>query len=183
MRLFIAIELPEQLKKRLGGLRTDISGARWVPLVQLHLTLVFLGEVDADLCKSLLAALGAIKAPGFRLRFNRPGCFPHHRQPRVLWIGLDPEPLLLKLVRQLQQTVLDCGIPLEEKPFTPHITLARCKIPAEHAVNLFLEQHARLNLEPFDVQEFFLFQSQLTVRGAVHTALGSYSLREYGGQR
>ncbi len=180
MRLFIAIDLPDQVKNRLLGLRADIPGARWVPVEQLHLTLAFLGEVDEEQCKTVAAELGKIRSSGFKLRFNRLGCFPHHRQPRVLWAGLDPEPLLLKLVRLVQKTALDCNILPDERPFAPHITLARFKQPSAEEVGIYLGRHSLLKLEPLVVSDFFLFQSQLSSMGAVHTPLERFSLLESG---
>lgn len=176
MRLFIAIELPDEVKRLLGRLRSDIPGARWVPLEQLHLTLAFLGEVDEATMKRLRGELAAIQAPGFDLRFGGTGCFPDRRRPRVIWVGLEPEPLLSSLASLVKRAVLSCDIPQEERPFSAHITLARLGFPAAREVGAFLDQPQKQELPPVSVREFLLFQSSLTPKGAIHTPIASFPL-------
>jgi 2'-5' RNA ligase len=171
MRLFIAIELPDHYKKALGELRTAIPGARWVAAEQIHLTLAFLGEVDEDTAGRLIAGLARIQADAFELCLTGTGCFPNRHRPRVVWIGVKPEARLLELATAVHDTVLACGIAQEERPFSPHLTLARLKIPASRELGAFLDQQQELNLEPFSVTEFALFQSRLTPQGATHIPL------------
>lgn len=176
MRLFIAIELPEQARKALAGLRCDIPGARWVPWEQIHLTLAFLGEVDDDGVARLTGRLSRIHAPAFTLRFGGSGCFPDRRRPRVLWVGLEHESRLLHLAAKVRDAVTDCGIVLEDRPFSPHITLARIKVPKPEEAGIFLDRHLQKKLPSLAVREFILFQSQLTQEGAIHTPIRSFPL-------
>ena len=176
MRLFIAIELPDELKKQLEGMRTHIPGSRWVPLEQIHLTLAFVGYVNDATLDLLTGALATIKAPGFNLCFSGTGCFPDHRRPRVLWVGLEPEPLLNSLAFLVREAVLECNIPQEERPFSPHITLGRLKFPSPREMGAFLDQPQKQKLPPVSVREFTLFQSLLTPQGAVHTPLKTFAL-------
>jgi len=181
MRLFIAIELPDAVKRALAGLKTDITGARWVPADQIHLTLAFLGEVDEALLERLTGELARIQLPGFQLAFGPVGCFPDRRRPRVLWVGLEPQPHLKHLAAGVQEAVLACGIPQEERPFSPHITLARLKLSPSRECDAFLDQRQKLELPPISVREFTLFQSRLTPQGALHTPLRSFPLAGPGG--
>jgi RNA 2',3'-cyclic 3'-phosphodiesterase len=175
MRLFIAIELPETCKKELGRLRApEIPGARWVPAEQIHLTLAFLGEVDEETSKRLISRLNLIEAQGFELCLAGTGCFPDRRRPRVLWVGVRKEPLLADLATKIHDTVLACDIPQEERPFSPHLTLARLKFPAAAEAGAFLDKHSTFELEPFPVAEFILFQSRLSPKGAEHIPLKSF---------
>lgn len=176
MRLFIAIELPDEIKKQLEEMRTDIPGSRWVPLEQIHLTLSFLGEVDDTALDLLSGALATINVPGFNLCFSGTGCFPDRRRPRVLWLGLEPEPLLSNLASLVREAVLACDIPQEERPFSPHITLARLKFPAPREVGSFLDQPQKLELPPVMVREFTIFRSILTSQGAIHTPVKTFVL-------
>ena len=176
MRLFIAIELPDAVKMILTRLRADIPGARWVPMEQIHLTLDFLGEVDDAASKLLADELVAIRAPEFFLRFSGTGCFPNRNRPRVLWVGLEPEPLLISLASQVRKAALACTIPQEERPFFPHITLARLKFPANRDVDAFLDQSRQPEIPPIIVGEFILFQSLLTPQGAIHTPIRGFPL-------
>lgn len=175
-RLFIAIELPDQVKQALIKLQTPVPGAKWVPLDQLHLTLAFLGEVDETTGGHLFPALSSVGVPPFTLHFSGVGCFPDRRRPRVLWVGLEKNPLLDSLAAQVRSAVLECGIPQEERPFSPHITLARLRQPAGHEVVHFLDQPLTHELPKVAVGEFILFQSRLTAAGALHTPLNAFAL-------
>lgn len=180
MRLFIAIELSDDIKTALGRLRSDIPGARWVPADQIHLTLAFLGEVDEATTERLSGELLQIHAPEFKLRFTGTGCFPGRSRPRVLWIGLEPEPRLNILAASVRTAVLSCGIPQEERPFSPHITLARLKLPASKEAGAFLDQPAKQTIPSLFVRDFTLFQSRLTTQGAVHTQIKHFPLEAAG---
>lgn len=176
MRLFIAIDFSDEIKKRLERMRTDVPGSHWVPKEQIHLTLSFLGEVDDATLERLTEALATIRSPGFSLRFSGTGCFPDRRRARVLWVGLEPEPLLNSLASLVREAVLACNIPQEERPFSPHITLARLKLHAPREVEAFLDHPLKQALPPVDVREFVLFQSRLTPQRAVHTPLKAFAL-------
>lgn len=182
MRLFIAIEIPDDLKKMIGRLKADIPGARWVPAEQIHLTLAFLGEVEVAGVMLLDKELGRIQLPAFSLCFSGTGCFPGRHRPRVLWIGVEPNQHLQTLAAVVREAVLACCIPQEERPFSPHITLARLKLPPSREFDSFLDQHQKQKLPPFMVREFTLFQSRLTPQGAVHIPIKNYPLAATGGR-
>ena len=176
MRLFIAIEIPDELKSALGKLHSGIAGARWVPEEQLHLTLAFVGEVDAAASDLLSERLAGISSEGFILHFSRLGCFPNNRKPRVIWAGLEPEPLLGRLVSLVRQAALDTGILLEERPFAPHITLARFRQPPGREIGPLVSQLQLPKLQPVIVEDFILYCSSLTASGAIHTPLRHFPL-------
>lgn len=181
MRLFIAIEPPDDLKTALCRLRVDVPGARWVPMEQLHLTLAFLGEVEENTAGELVERLALIRTPPFQLGFSTTGCFPSRHRPRVLWAGFEPHPRLMHLAAGVHGAVLACGIPQEERPFSPHITLARLKFPAAREVDAFLTMPQKLKLPPFPVREVILFQSRLTPQGAVHIPIRTFPIAGAGG--
>ena len=176
MRLFIAIDLPAEIKQALGQLRCDLPGARWVAAAQIHLTLAFLGEVEEARVAPLVTELARIHLPPFTLDLTGPGCFPHRQRPRVLWVGLTPQPLLTQLAAAVQEALFVCGFPLEERPFSPHLTLARLKFPAPREVGVFLDQPLPASFPVFAVREFILFESRLNPHGAEHLPLRSFPL-------
>ena len=180
MRLFIAIDLPDDLKRELGRLWTDIPGARRVPKEQIHLTLAFLGEVDEAAMERLTGELARIQAPEFRLGFSGTGCFPDRHRPRVVWIGLEPNPRLKHLADRVHEAVLACGIPQDERPFSPHITLARLRQSLSRESDAFLDQNKKPKLPTFTVREFTLFQSRLTPQGALHIPVRNFLLADAG---
>lgn len=180
MRLFIAIELPDNLKTALSRLRWGIPGARWVPMEQLHLTLAFLGEVEETTAGELGEALALIQISPFRLCFSGTGCFPNRHRPRILWAGVEPHQRLTHLAAKVHEAVLACGIPQEDRPFSPHITLARLKFPAVREVDAFLAMPQKQKLPPFPVREITLFQSRLAAHGAVHIPIRIFPLAAAG---
>lgn len=176
MRLFIAIELPVELKRALGKLKSDLPGARWVSAEQIHLTLAFLGEVEEANVERLRAELARIHLPPFTLTLTGTGCFPHRQRPRVLWVGLAPQPRLTELAAAVQAAILACGLPVEDRPFSAHITLARLKFPAAQEVGIFLAQPLPTPLPTLAVHDFILFESRLTPHGAEHLPLMTFPL-------
>lgn len=180
MRLFIAIELPDGMKTTLSRLRADIPGARWVPVEQIHLTLAFLGEVEELSVERLTVELAQIQIPAFDLSLSGTGCFPNPGRPRVLWVGVESKRHLLHLGNRVHDAVLACGIPQEERPFSPHITLARLNSSPSRELQVFLEQKKAVKLSPFSVREFILFQSRLSHNGAVHIPIRSFRLATGG---
>lgn len=175
MRLFIAIELPENVKKALAKVRVDIPGARWVPAEQIHLTLAFLGEVDEITLTRLIEALGRIRTPEFQLCFSGSGCFPNLHRPRVLWLGLKQDAHLLDLACRVREAVQACGILQDDRPFSPHITLARLKLSPSGEFYEFIESTKTPKIPSHWVGEFTLFQSRITQQGAVHIPVRSFS--------
>lgn len=180
MRLFVAIELPDQLKARLAAMRHDIPGARWVTAEQLHLTLAFLGELPQERLEPLCGALAGVQQHPFELSFERYGCFSHRGRPRVLWIGFEPQPALAQLADQIKKAMASCGITLEDRPFSPHVTLARLKEPAQHEVAVWLASSANNKLPHLEVREFVLFESTLAPQGAVHRMVRVFPLTAAG---
>ncbi len=178
-RLFIAIDLPDDIKTQLIALKTDIPTARWVKPAQMHLTLRFIGEVEDVKAGVLQAALQDISGHAFDLLLNGVGRFPPgtRKAPRVLWAGIDPQPELDALQAQIERVVRECGLPLDDKPFKPHFTLARLKThkPTPQA-DVFLTANADFSAGPFAVQAFALIESELSPQGPRYTTRATYLL-------
>src|SRR6266568_527239 len=126
-RLFVAIDLPDDVRRELDQLREPLPGAHWVPVEQLHLTLRFIGEVDDATLLAVKEGLAGVSGAPFPLAVQGVGHFPPGKHPRVLWVGLDAGPLLGELQRDIETAVQAAGLPAEERPFSPHITLARLR--------------------------------------------------------
>ena len=176
-RLFVAIDLPEHLKAVLTKMAPEISAARWVGAQELHLTLRFIGEVDDGTCSLIKTALSGISFSAFPLALRGVGHFPPGRRPRVLWVGLEPCDGLMQLQQDLELALMDAGIAPDERPFSPHITLARFKEPLPAAVTRFELLHKEFASPAFEVSEFILFSSVLTRQGAIHNKEAVYRCR------
>ena len=174
MRSFIAIELPPEIKKALNALRSEIAGVHWLPPEQLHLTLLYLGDIEADQMERLRHCLLQVKVAPFRLRIAATGCFPNPRFPRVLWVGLQRQTALERLAEQVRSAATTSGIMLEKRPFSPHITMARIKRPEPCDISSYLNQCLHKKIPEFNVQGFVLCHSTLTQQGAVHQPLSLF---------
>jgi 2'-5' RNA ligase len=187
LRLFVAVDLPEQIREALGRLqeelrRHDLSGLRWASPRGIHLTLKFLGETPAGKVSAITDALvSAIRGrPGLHLALGEPGTFGGRRGPRVLWLDVvgDIEPLR-ELQAAVEEALADVGFPPEERGFSPHLTLARVRQPAPvgtaervaHALQAVTPPQA-----DFDVRELLLMRSTLQPGGAVYERLAAFPL-------
>jgi 2'-5' RNA ligase len=187
LRLFVAVDLPEQVRGGLGRLqeelrRRDLSDLRWASPRGIHLTLKFLGETPAGKVAAITAALAsAIRGrPPFHLALGAPGTFGGRRGPRVLWLDVvgDIEPLR-ELQAAVEEALADVGFPPEERGFSPHLTLARVRQPAPvgtaervaHALQAVTPPQA-----DFDVRELLLMRSTLQPGGAVYERLAAFPL-------
>lgn len=141
MRVFVAIELSDDAKRALAALiqslrNRRIDGLRLVRPEGIHLTLKFLGDVDASRVPRLTAALADASArhTPFRLTLTAPGFFPNADRARVLWVGVggDMRPLI-DLQRDVDENLAALGFAAEKRPFNPHLTIARMRDSAAHA--------------------------------------------------
>jgi RNA 2',3'-cyclic 3'-phosphodiesterase len=168
-RLFVAIDLPELVKEKVAGIVTgEFTGARRVPREQLHLTLRFIGEVEAERFRAIKNALSGIMAPPFSLTLKEVGHFPPGKHPRVLWVGVEESGPLRELRNKIELALIDAGVEAEERGFSPHITIARLKETTPARVAVLEEKHQLFAAGPFPVEEFFLYSSTISREGAIH---------------
>lgn len=167
-RLFVAIRPPEAIRDQLLDLMHGIDDARWQSDEQLHLTLRFIGEVERPQAEDIAAALAALRFAPFALRLNGVGRFAH-RKGGALWAGVAPREPLAHLASKVDRACVSAGIAPERRSYHPHLTLARWS-RSEPALDAFLHQHAALSSEPWPVEQFDLYESQLT-RGGAHYEL------------
>ena len=134
MRLFIAIQLSEEMRKALVDCLHDLKKqgveGNYVPAQNLHLTLAFIGEYrDPEQVKRVLAS---VPLPAFRLALSEKGNFGN-----ILWAGVKGNQKLKTYVRDLRAALKNAGIPFEDDRFTPHITLIR-KVSARNPYQIHL---------------------------------------------
>ena len=185
MRLFVAIDLPETLRQaveaRLAPLRGSLPRARWVRVENLHLTLVFLGEVEAELVPLLATELAAVFARHlpFSLGLRDGGAFPPRGPGRVIWLGVEADSGLAALQREVAEAASSVlGLEPETRPFSPHLTLARAPEPwPRAAVERFAQAFAGSLGPRFEVSEGLLMESELAPGGSRYRALGHFPLK------
>ena len=178
-RLFVAIDLSEEVTESLERLCTGLPGARWNDPEQYHLTLRFIGEVDGLVYRDIEAGLAEIEFEPFSLTLGGFGHFPPRGEPKVLWAGvLEREPVE-QLRRAVERVVRSAGVEPERRKFSPHVTVARFPYGAPiQRLQRFLAGHALYRSESFLVDRFHLYSSQLHEEGAIHTLEASYGPTE-----
>lgn len=173
LRLFVALQLPPEIRARLTGLMGGVNGARWQTDQQLHMTLRFIGEVDEARAEDIDSALRAVSFTPFQVSLQGAGLFGDIRKPRMLWAGVGPEAPLAHLAQKIETAMVRIGLPAEQRKFTPHVTLARFKGPSGR-VDRFLAANDQLWSPPWTVERFTLFRSHLAHSGAIYEPLATY---------
>lgn len=184
MRLFVAVDPSESVVRsiasHLEGLEPLAPKARWSHPEALHLTLAFIGEVDEARVPAYIEALepvGRFHGP-IGLEAKGSGTFGPPLHPRVLWVGLSGAvPELASLRADVAAALLPLGFQEETRPFAPHLTLARARVPrGDPALALAAEKGADVSLGLFTVDTLILYRSQPGPSGSRYTALARIPL-------
>ncbi|MFV3129242.1 RNA 2',3'-cyclic phosphodiesterase [Niveispirillum sp. KHB5.9] len=176
LRLFIGIPMPEMVTERLSGLASGLPGARWVPPENYHLTLRFLGELDEGTAHDVDEALDLVTGPAFPLTLSGLGSFGKGHKQHALWAGLAESEPLRHLQAKIESGLVRAGLPVEERKFSPHVTLAYLKeTPAEKLAN-YMGANGMFQAGPFMVDRYCLYESVLGKSGATYHVLQEYPL-------
>ncbi|MFT6557816.1 RNA 2',3'-cyclic phosphodiesterase [Sneathiella sp.] len=169
MRLFVALSLPEDVKRRIETLRGGIPDARWISSENAHLTLSFIGEIPEAEILDIGMALSRISHAAFDVTIENVGVFGNSRRPRILWAGIKSSPDLMSLQQKVVKNLALAGFKLEDRRFKPHITLARIHMSPYEKVRQYLSDNALFRIPPVQVDHFTLFSSHLAHTGAIYT--------------
>jgi 2'-5' RNA ligase len=185
MRTFIAIHFSSLIKQRLGDAQQLFAGVEgkiaWTRPSQMHLTVKFLGDVPNDSLDKLskLVSFATLGIAPFTMNVRGLGAFgPLGRQLRVIFASIsDPPPGLTNLYQRLNGAFTDLNIVKEERPFTPHVTIARVtSIAHADACREIITNHAALMVGPQHVTSISLMRSDLGPNGSIYTELKSFDL-------
>ena len=176
IRLFVAIELPEELRRRMASMAGGVPSARWVAAENLHLTLRFIGEVSEDRLDDITAALASVKGAPFALTLAGVGHFESRRRVRTLWAGIAPNPELEALFDRVESALVRAGLAPESRKFNAHVTLARLKGVPTAKVTDWLAMGAPFRAPPITVTGFVLLASFLGRNGPIYSTVQEYSL-------
>ncbi len=179
MRLFTAILLPPEILLRLERLLSALRPEaliKWSPLDNLHITTKFIGNWPENRLQELDAALMAVPPRDpFKIHIRELGWFPDTRSPRVFWAGVNGCPALLDLVKETEERLETLGIAKEERPFSPHLTLARIKNPVPlDRLREKVQEFKFADLGTFQVSYFSLFRSDPGSNASVYRNLRDY---------
>lgn len=187
IRAFIAIELTQEIQFQLGAVQQQMDKmgiycVRWVSTKNIHLTLQFLGDTapaKLELLSQELHPVIASQEP-FNFQVQGIGAFPNSRRPRVIWVGLQAPSALITLHKLIAKTVRQAGIPVEDRDFSPHLTLGRVNrnASADEVLDLSatLEKYKVGTLGTVHVKSVCLFRSDLRPEGPVYSRLALFPL-------
>lgn len=179
IRSFISIEIPrpirEQMVRALEPLKSVRGKFNWSSTNNLHITLKFLGDCTRgrlELISKRLADIAARHRP-FEMTFGGVGVFPSHAAPRIIWLGVkDGVEQLLKLSKDVTDSMEEIGFKKESRPFRPHITLARIKyLSSRDALKASIEALPQVHIDGMTADHIFLMRSQLRTKGAIYTVI------------
>jgi 2'-5' RNA ligase len=185
MRLFIAIDINDDVRKAVAKLQQDIksrlrnqNGLKWVNPELMHLTLKFLGEADESRIDEINSAveIACADKKAFEFSFLVVGTFG--RPISVLWLGSErPSDELAKLAGDIEQTLEELGFEKEQRPFSAHLTLARVKGKGvDRNLYQLLKDYPQAKIPPILMDSVRLYKSQLTSDGPVYTLLREIEL-------
>jgi 2'-5' RNA ligase len=176
VRLFVALDLPPEVRLRLGRLATGLPGARWLPPENYHLTLRFVGELPGHRAEELDGALAALRGKRFTLQLSGVGVLEKAGRAQALRAGVERNPQLEHLQAKIETAIQRVGFEPERRRFTPHVTLARLDNAPPGKLAEWVQAHNLLRADPVDVEHFTLFSSLLGKESPVYTAEVDYKL-------
>ena len=196
MRIFIGIDLEPEVRARISRFIDGVQGfapdARWVRPESLHITLKFIGEQKPEQVDAITERLRRVEAGGFEIRCVGYGFFPTAKAPRVFWIGIHAGPQLAGLAETIDMATAELGIQGENRPYSPHLTLARSggrsgapkrqKGDGPNTIFAVLDKRlaaiGELDFGTMTAREFILYQSQLSPTGSKYTKLQCFPLQQ-----
>jgi RNA 2',3'-cyclic 3'-phosphodiesterase len=188
MRAFIAIDLPQAIKKHLSQLeeklQTRLSGVKWVEPANIHITLKFLGEIDTQTKTPVSAALNEIAAEtaAFPVRISSAGAFPDTKYPRIVWLGASQgNSQAGQIAAKLEESMEKLGFARENREFSCHLTIARVKqgndkLKLAEGIAEIDRQLSASCLE-FTAEKITLFKSTLSAKGPLYEKLHEANLK------
>ena len=184
IRIFVAIEIPENIKNGLGllieSLRESSGDAhvRWVKPESIHLTLKFIGDLSPGSVSKVTENLekSAVKRSRFEITVGGLGCFPNWNKPRVVWVGISEDSgELASLQKEIDLALEPLEIMPETRPYHAHLTVGRVKTPGDIGKRFSEKEIGAIG--HVQVDEFCLIRSDLRSDGAVYTNLATFTLQ------
>ncbi len=174
-RLFTALEIPADVGQTLSFLRGGLPGARWIDPENYHLTMRFIGDVDADVANEAASILSRVNRAGFDLRLDGLSSFGG-KKPRALVANAVAIPALIELQAEHDRLLQRVGLEPEGRKYTPHVTLARLRESSSRQVADYLAERGSFRSMTFSIRRFVLFSSRASVGGGPYVVEEAYPL-------
>jgi 2'-5' RNA ligase len=176
LRLFVALELPDEVRRRIAMLSAGLPDARWVAPENLHVTLRFIGEVDEYVAEDIDSELVGVRGRPIKISLDGLGCFESRDRVRAVWARVVAGEELAHLQRSIEHAVRRAGLEPDTHKFVPHVTLTRLRRVPVDVVAPYLAHNGDFRAGPFDVAHFTLFRSHMGHGGSHYEALAQYDL-------
>ena len=157
-RLFTGLELPDAVVGQLALMRGGVVGARWLEPEDYHITLRFIGDIDARIARDIDETLGDIRRPKAPVRFDELSWFGGDK-PRAIVAKVKPEPALMDLQAEQERRLRRIGVEPETRKYTPHVTLARLRGAGQAAIASYLATRGALVADSFTAERFVLYSA------------------------
>ncbi|QXX75030.1 RNA 2',3'-cyclic phosphodiesterase [Methylovirgula sp. HY1] len=174
-RLFTGLEIPSDVALDLANMRGGISGARWIDVENYHLTLRFIGDIDAAAARDVFTTLAQIRRRPFTVTLETLDSFGGGR-PRAIVAKAKPAQPLVELQAEQERLMRRIGIPPEPRKFTPHVTLARLRDASTTAVAAYLSARGFFFSRRFEATRFVLFSARASTGGGPYVVEAAYPL-------
>jgi 2'-5' RNA ligase len=180
-RLFAAIDIQagEAFADLYNNLRHILGFhiIKWVDLANIHITLKFFGETPEVEIPGIIEALQASTTgiQPFELNIRQTGIFGSYYNPRVIWFGIEPNPMLLKLNNNIRESLEGNGFISDRQNFVPHLTVGRIKeIRDKNHFQEVLAGFREFEFQKSEIKEFHLFESVLTREGPEYKIIKTF---------
>jgi RNA 2',3'-cyclic 3'-phosphodiesterase len=174
-RLFTGLELPGAVVAQLALMRGGVVGARWLESEDYHITLRFIGDIDARTAQDVAETLSDIRRPKALVRFEELSWFGADK-PRAIVAKVKAEPALMDLQAEQERRLRRIGIEPETRKYTPHVTLARLRGARQAAVANYLAERGALIAESFTAERFVLYSAREGLGGGPYVVEAAYPL-------
>ena len=179
MRLFIAIPIiaDKSLHNTVLSLQNNLFDEKitFTDLQNIHLTLLFLGDISASLVPEINSIMEAVSYDHdpFTMEIKRLGIFGSSYDPKVIWVGAEPKEKLQSIHNDLALAMQKIGYRTDRQNFVPHLTLGRIrKLMDKRHFQISIEKHVDKTFQVMDVKEVVLYESCLTPDGPIYTIQG-----------
>lgn len=180
-RLFVSLNLPNPVVEQLITIRDSVSNnlnVKWEPKEKLHLTIKFIGDVSSMILDDIKEELSFIENySSIKCAFIKFGFFYRDSIPKILWVGLETDVFLKRLITELNEHLTKFSIPIDNRKFNPHITLFRIK--NDPGIN-FVNNFKNFTFEPilFTSNSVTLYKSILHPDGSIYSEIKNYKLKK-----
>lgn len=183
MRAFIAIDIPRDIKNRIGGLIKECKAVgnapvKYVETENMHITVKFLGDIENSILKTLSNELGKISCPAPGLSIFSAGAFPGFDFARIVWVGIKENTDLNSVFLEIEKISEKNGFPAEQRGFNPHITVARVKGRVGNEWIGAVKKYEGFEFGSYKPEGFSIYRSDLDQKGPVYTKIAFFPFKE-----